>query len=88
MDVVGWEHHTFDSEVFRCGKVYYSNYAYHIFLGPTQDIFAETLNFIYSLMFAEAVALIALLCLAVFTWSSILPFPLCATENSPVHSVQ
>jgi hypothetical protein len=22
MDVEMWEHHTFDSEVFRCGKVY------------------------------------------------------------------
>jgi hypothetical protein len=23
MDVAMWEHRTFDSEVFRCGKVYY-----------------------------------------------------------------
>jgi hypothetical protein len=25
MDVAIWEHHTFDSGVFRCGKIYYSN---------------------------------------------------------------
>jgi hypothetical protein len=25
MDVAMWEHHTFDCEIFRCAKVYYSN---------------------------------------------------------------
>jgi hypothetical protein len=25
MDVAMWEHCTFDSEVFRCGKAHYSN---------------------------------------------------------------
>jgi hypothetical protein len=25
MDVAMWEHRTFDSEIFRCGKIYYSN---------------------------------------------------------------
>jgi hypothetical protein len=25
MNVMMWEHHTFDSKIFRCGKVYYSN---------------------------------------------------------------
>jgi hypothetical protein len=24
-DAEMWEHHTFDCEIFRCGKVYYSN---------------------------------------------------------------
>jgi hypothetical protein len=25
MDVMMWEHHTVDCEIFRCGKVYYTN---------------------------------------------------------------
>jgi hypothetical protein len=25
MNVVMWEHCSFDNEIFRCGKIYYSN---------------------------------------------------------------